>query len=151
MTEKQAARLVEVVSLLLILGVGIAIAIPKYFEMQRAEEGARVLQDVEVVRRAVFAFYSDSAFFPAEEPGELAPLDLLPYLPPNFSFTRSYGTLLYRNWPTPVRDSTAGADQVVGLSVTVRDPRIGAQAEAQAQGTARFAVGNRFTFVFFGS
>lgn len=151
MNEKQAARLVEIISLLVMLGVAVAIAVPKYFEAQRAREGGRLLQDVEVVRRAVYAFYSDSAFFPAEEPGELAPFELLPYLPASFSFTRSYGTILYRNWPTPVRDSTGGADQVVGVTVSVRDPRIGAQAEAQAQGTARFAVGDRFTFVFFGS
>jgi hypothetical protein len=40
---------------------------------------------------------------------------------------------------------------VIGATVTTRDPRVGATAAALSPTLAHFSVGNKFTFVFFGS
>ena len=218
--------LLEVVSVLTIAGSTVAIAIPKAGEVQSGRTATRVGEDLATVQSAVLAFYSDSAYFPAEVAQGDIPTSLEPYLPARFSFRRSYGTLEYRNWPAralfrapgsdtvPRRDSvngdsavadtapavipapvdsglaalapmvtrpglrvptapgiptapatTAGSDtvetivaddsasvgRIIGLSVTTRDPRVGAITAQRARRMARFIVGDKVTFVLFGA
>lgn len=153
MTEDRVFRWIEVVSVLAIIGSVIALAVPKSGEIERARTGQQLLADVEVVRKAVYRFYSDSAYFPVQVAGRQAPEGLTAYLPRGFSLRTPYGSLDYRNWPMTIRDTTAAisASNVVGVTVTVHDPRIGAAAAARARDVAKFAVGNRHTFLFFGS
>lgn len=153
MNEDRAFRWTEVLSVLVIIGTVIALSVPKSGEVRRAGEAQQLLADVEVVRKAVYRFYSDSAYFPVQVAGSQVPEGLGAYLPRGFSFRKPYGSLDYRNWPMKVRDTTAAvsASNVVGVTVTVQDPRIGAAAEARARGIAKFTVGNRYTFLFFGS
>jgi hypothetical protein len=151
MNEQKVLRWVEMVSVVVIVAAVGAMAVPKRGEIARSGDAERLLADVEVVREAVYRFYSDSAYFPAQVPGRQVPDGLVPYLPPGFAFRRPYGTLDYRNWPMAVRDTTAGASNVVGVTVTVNDPRVGASARARADDAARFVLGNKFTFLFFGS
>jgi type II secretory pathway pseudopilin PulG len=144
-------RLIEVLSVLTIIGVITVIAVPKYADLQRRDTAQRVLDDIEILREAVYGFYSDSAYFPPESTNELPPESLTPYLPRGFSFTRPYGTIQYKNWPVAVRYQGTGASNVVGATVTTRDPRIGATAGALAPGAPQFTVGDKQTFLFFGS
>ena len=153
MNEDRWTKVLEIVSVLVILGTAGAIAVPKSREAQRARTAQQLLDDVEVVRKAVYRFYSDSAYFPAQSPGRQVPEGLAPYLPRGFALRRPYGSFDYRNWPMAVRDSSAAtrADNVVGVTVTVHDARIGAAALARAQGSTRFIIGKKYTFLFFGS
>ena len=151
MNEERAFRWLEILSVLVILGTVVALAVPKSGEMERARTAQALLADVEIVRKAVYRFYSDSAYFPAQQAGAPAPEGLTLYLPAGFSFRKPYGTLDYRNWPMTVRDTATGAPNVVGLTVTVDDPRIGAAAAARAGDVAKFAIGNKYTFLYFGS
>jgi hypothetical protein len=155
---KAIVRLLEVLSILIIIASAAIIAVPKYADLRRRDLAARVLADVDVVRAAVYAFYSDSAYFPAESPTEIIPDPLVLYLPRGFSAVRSYGTLAYKNWPVkaPQQDTAAArrdtaATRVIGAIVTTRDPRVGATAAALSPTVAHFSMGNKFTFVFFGS
>jgi type II secretory pathway pseudopilin PulG len=91
--------LLEVASVLAIIGSVAAIAVPKVSEARRRRSATTVSADVETVRAAVYAFYSDSAYFPPEGVQGDIPLSLEPYLPSRFSFRRAYGTLEYRYWP----------------------------------------------------
>jgi hypothetical protein len=142
----------EVASVLVILGVVVALAVPKSGEVKRARTAQELLADVESMRRAVYRFYSDSAYFPVQVPGQQVPDGLRPYLPRGFTLARAYGTLDYRNWPMAVQDTlVTRAPNVVGVTVTVADPRIGAAAASRTQEVARFVVGNKYTFLFFGS
>lgn len=151
MNEQRVLRLVEVASVVAILAVVIALAVPKRAELDRAATAARVLDDVGVVRQAIYRFYSDSAYFPVQRAGQPIPAGLARYLPAGFTARQPYGTLDYRNWPIVMRDSSvASAPNVVGVTVTVFDPRIGAAAEARAHDLAKFVVGNKYTFLFFG-
>ena len=150
--DTRLRRWIERISFLLIVGSVSALAFPKYESLEREKVAAQLLSDVEVLRTAVYRFYSDSAYFPEATPQDPAPDNLVAYLPPTFRFERPYGSLRYRNWP--MRDTTTGttAPHVVGVTVSVGDARIGAMAAAKApQRTARFAVGNRYTFIFFGT
>ncbi len=191
--DRRIRTWVERLSIVAIVGCSAALAVPKYASLQRERVAAQMLADLGVLRTAVYAFYSDSAYFPEPAPGARAPEALIAYLPPSFSFTRPYGEIEYRNWAirgdtarragsadsTTSADSAATADSaaiapgpgsvttptgatsaaagmpaanVIGATVTVHDERIGAMASARAQPRdARFVVGNKYTFLFFGT
>jgi hypothetical protein len=152
MNEERWMTWLEVVSVLVIIGTVVALAVPKSAEIKRAGTAQQLLGDVESMRKAVYRFYSDSAYFPVQVPGQQVPDGLRPYLPRGFALTRPYGSLDYRNWPIAVPDTTATrAPNVVGVTVTVKDGRIGSAAVARAGDLSRFAIGNRYTFLFFGS
>jgi hypothetical protein len=131
--------------------------VPKYADLQRRAAASRVVDDVDLVRNAVYKFYSDSAYFPAEPAtgGGSVPAELVLYLPRGFSFNRGYGTFAYKNWPkvseVPITPEDSAQAHVIGLTVTTSDPRIGAKAASMLPTTAEFTVANKFTFLFFGS
>lgn len=159
MTSDTRARLVETLSVLIILVGTAAIGIPKWADMQRREAAARILADVELVRSAVYRFYSDSAAFPPEAPGGQFSDELAFYLPPTFNRTRPYGTIEYRNWPT-VPDSARAdttettapkASNVIALTIIPRDPKVAAAASAMAYALPQFTMGGKYFFVLFGS
>lgn len=150
MSPRVRVLLVELFCVLAIVASVVAIAIPKAAELRRRDAAARVLADVEVVRAAIYQFYSDSAYFPQQLATGLIPEGLEPYLPPSFSVRRSWGVIEYRNWPIAVRDSTTVASNVVGVSLVSRDPRVAAMAVDRARTVPRFSVGNVHTWVFFG-
>jgi type II secretory pathway pseudopilin PulG len=148
---KGSILLLETFCVLVIIATVVGIAIPKYADVQRRRAAVRVLEDVETVRTAVYAFYSDSAYFPEESPAGLTPDNLIPYLPRNFVLRRPYGTITYKNWQiSNVQQNSGTAANVVGATVATNDPRVAATA-ANLSPAPKFAVGARYTFVFFGS
>lgn len=161
MNEESRSRLIETLSVLVILIGVVAIGIPKLADMRRRDAAQRMLADVEIVRQAVYRFYSDSAAFPREAPDGQFSDELAMYLPPTFNRTRPYGTIEYRNWPMrpPVKDTTRRAEaptkptasNVIALAIIPRDARIAAAAAAMAYATPQFTMGNKYYFILFGS
>ena len=169
MSSESRRGLIEAASVFVIVVCLVALAIPMWADYNRREAAKRMLADVEVVREAVYRFYSDSAAFPPEAPGGQLSDELLFYLPPLFNRTRPYGTIEYRNWPlhAPVAGSAQMADttqagqaapaekppasNVIALAIIPRDPKIAAAASALAYTVPQFTVGNRYFFVLFGS
>ena len=149
MTGKQRLAIIEVLGWLTIVGCIVAIVIPKRAEMKRMREAQQIVADIETVREAVFAFYSDSAYFPAQT-NEPIPEPLVRYLPLAFSLNHSYGSLDYRNWPVAPAYQDSSAANIVGVTVRTPDPRIGAAAASRQLRLAQFAVEDRFTFIYFG-
>lgn len=127
-----------------------ALAIPMYEDYGRQAAASEVLADVDSVRAAVYRFYSDSGYFPAQTGFTRIPETLAGYLPPKFSFHRKYGTLDYKNWvlSAPYRETTSS--NVVGVSVVTRDPKIGAAAMARFGDNPKFSVGSSRMFLIFG-
>jgi hypothetical protein len=156
MTESQRLRLVEILSVLIIVLCVVAIAVPKSKDVRRHADALQLLNDVESVRTAAFQFYSDSAYFPAESPDDAIPPSLTRYLPAGFGSGMSYGAIRYKSWPTrsgsrAVTGVGAGPARVIGAMVTTTDPHVGADAVSMTPGTPEFTVGEVYTFIFFGS
>ena len=149
MTGKQRLAIVEAIGYIAIIACIVAIAIPKRAEMQRMQSARQIIDDVETVRQAVYAFYSDSAYFPAQS-SEPIPEQLVHYLPLTFPLSHPYGSLEYRNWPVAPAYRDSSAANIVGVTVTTADPRIGAAAASRTLRLAQFAVENRYTFIYFG-
>lgn len=158
MNADARVRLLEAISVLVIVACLVAISIPKVFELRRQDSARRVLDDIETVRAAVYRFYSDSAFFPPEGPAGQISDGLAEYLPLGFQTVRPYGTIEYRNWPLrppppPAEGETPTptASNVIGIAVTPRDARIAASASALAYEMPQFTLGGKYVFVLFGS
>lgn len=153
MSGRARVVLLEMAFVLLTIGSIAAFAVPKRTEMRRRQEAALILADVEALRGAVYAFYSDSAYFPVESPAAVMPEGLEPYLPSRFALRRPWGEMQYRNWPLPANGSPLPASNVVGVTVMTADPLVGAMAAERAGTTARFTLrrGTIHTFLFFGS
>jgi hypothetical protein len=141
--------LVEVGSVLVIVLCVAAIAIPKSRELRRQATAQQLLWDLDVVRGAVYQFYSDSAYFPAEMPDGTVPPGLARYLPADFSMRTPYATIQYKNWPLGA-SRTSIAPNIVGAIVTTPDPRIAETAAWLTPAQPEFTVGDRFAFLFFG-
>jgi hypothetical protein len=148
-TEKGKLALLEAFGWLALVASIVAITIPKRAEVKRMASARQIVADLETVREAVYAFYSDSAYFPAQTSEEI-PESLLLYLPLTFPRTHSYGALEYRNWPVAPAYQDSSAANIVGVTVTTPDPRIGAAAASRTLRLAQFAVENRYTFIYFG-
>lgn len=163
MSGDARVKVLEALAVLTIIASAAAIAVPKFGDLERRDVASQVLADVEVMRGAVYAFYSDSAYFPEESSTGSIPENLVAYLPSGFSGRRSYGTIQYKNWPMGVVTDTSAqvntsaapeaiaASNVIGATVITRDPRVGATAAAIAPATPRFVVGDKLTFILFGS
>ena len=149
MTGKQRLAMVEAISWITIVACIVAIVIPKRAEMKRMEAARQIVVDVETVREAVYAFYSDSAYFPAQSADPI-PEPLVRYLPLTFMLSHPYGSLEYRNWPVLPEYQDSSAANIVGVTVRTPDPRIGAAAASRQLRLAQFAVDDRFTFIYFG-
>lgn len=149
MTGKQRLAIMEAISWIAIVACIVAIALPKRGEMKRMDTARQIVDDIETVRQAVYAFYSDSAYFPAQSPDPM-PEALVRYLPLTFPLTHNYGALEYRNWPVAPAYQDSSAANIVGVTVTTADPRIGAAAASRTLRLAQFAVENRYTFIYFG-
>jgi hypothetical protein len=148
-TPRTRQLIIEVGSVLVILLCVVAIAIPKSRELQRQATARQLLDDIDVVRGAVYQFYSDSAYFPAEMQDGSVPPGLARYLPADFSMRRPYATLQYKNWPLGT-SRTSVTPNIVGAIVTTPDPRIGETAASLVPAQPEFTVGDRFAFLFFG-
>jgi type II secretory pathway pseudopilin PulG len=159
MSTESRGKLIETLSVLIIIVSIVAIGIPKWTDLQRREQAQRMLADVEIVRDAVYRFYSDSAVFPREAPGGQFAEELEFYLPATFTRSRPYGTIEYRNWPLTApmapADSTVTdkpkASNVIAIAIIPRDAKIAAAASAIAYTVPQFTMGNKFFFVLFGS
>ena len=163
MSTGSRSTLIETLSVLIIIVSIVAIGIPKWTDLQRREQAQRMLADLEIVRDAVYRFYSDSAAFPREAPGGQFAEELEFYLPATFTRSRPYGTIEYRNWPLTVPtapvDSTVTdkptdkptASNVIAIAIIPKDAKIAAAASALAYTVPQFTMGNKFFFVLFGS
>lgn len=175
MNGESRRRSIETLSVLIIVIGSLAIGIPKWADLRRRDAAARMLADVELVRAAVYRFYSDSAAFPREAPGGQFSDELAMYLPATFNRTRSYGIIEYRNWPIATAERRIGgsadgrpptadsqsvnpsirskpqASNVIALAIVPRDPKVAAAASAMAFATPQFTMGSKFFFILFGS
>lgn len=140
----------EMVMTVVAIGSIGALAVPMREDLGRQAIATAVLADVDSVRAAVFRFYSDSGYFPAQAGFALVPENLIGYLPSGFSFRRSYGTLDYKNWVLSEPYTETMASNVVGVSIVTSDPKVGAAAMARYGDNPKFTVGLNRVFLIFG-
>lgn len=149
MTRRSGFSIAELAVVVLLVGMLAGIAVPVYTRVTLRARAASVLAELQAVRTAAFAYNTETGRWPPDRyPGETPP-ELAPYLPDGFSFDRDGYLLDWENWRladgTPRHPATG---VLLGISLTTDNAHLGrALEELLGPTTARFTLGNNYTFV----
>jgi len=104
--------IVELLTVVIILGLLSGIAILKYMDLRNQARAAEVASDFRTVMVAAYNYYSDHNDWPPDGGPGAPPPSLVQYLPGSFLFTRPEWTLDFDNL------GVGGGDYVVGVTLT---------------------------------
>src|SRR5688572_33355577 len=117
---RRGFSLIELMTVMAVIGLLAALGIPRYREMKRRAHSAAVVSDFNTVRVAAYNYFADHATYPPDGASGVPPAVLVPYLPQNFSFSRPEYTLDYDVWPSPFNPS----QMIIGVTVTAGDQEL---------------------------
>lgn len=139
--------LIELMTVMAVIGLLAALGIPRYREMKRRAHSAAVVSDFNTVRVAAYNYFADHATYPPDGAAGAPPAALVPYLPQGFEFTSATYTLDYDVWPSPLNPSQL----VVGVTVTTGDTElINMIARNIRAGGLGLVDPNGYTYIFAG-
>jgi len=145
--RRHGFSLIELMTVMAVIGLLAAIGIPRYRDMKRRAYYANVVSDFNTVRVAAYNYFADNATYPPDGGSGTPPAVLIPYLPQNFTFTNEHYTLDYDVWPSPLNPSQL----VVGITVTSGDQElINIVSRNIMAGGMGINVGNGYTYIFAG-
>jgi prepilin-type N-terminal cleavage/methylation domain-containing protein len=138
--RRHGFTIIELMMVMIVMGILSSLAVLKYVDLRHRARAAQVAADLESVRLAAYGAWYEHNAWPGEAgPGQV-PVDLVPYLPQNFSFTRPEYTLDWENLVPPGGGASTGMQ--LGVVVIASTPRL--------QRTLEQILGNRMPFVSVG-
>lgn len=87
--NRRGFTLLETVSSLLIIGILVNIAIPNYIKAKKSAEAANIIQEMDIIKKAVLMYYSDTNEWPPDTWWGVIPKELKPYLPNSIDFDKN--------------------------------------------------------------
>jgi len=119
--NRRGFTIVEIWTVMLIMGILSAIAILKYIDLKNNARTAEISGAISVIRVAAYAYEADHQYqYPAESGPGTIPSELLPYLPSNFSFVKDEYTLDWDNFT----GAGPSAPYQIGVTVWCNDPKL---------------------------
>ena len=144
---RQGFSLIELLTVMAVIGLLAAIGIPRYRDMKRRAFYANIASDFNTVRVASYNYWADNSAYPPDGSSGTPPPALVPYLPQNFQFSNPNYTLDYDVWPSPLNPSQS----IVGVTVTSGDQELINMVARNIQaGGMGINVGNGYTYIFAG-
>lgn len=122
MRLRKGFSIVELLTVMIVIGLLARIAIPRYSDMKRRAVAAAILGDVHAIRIAAFTHYTENGTFPPDAASGTLPPQLVSNLPTGFTFTRPDYEYDWHVW-TAVNGS-GNTETLVGITVVVSDPRL---------------------------
>ena len=104
--------IVELMTVIIILGLLAGISILKYLDLRNQARSAEVAGDFRAVMVAAYNFYADNNGWPPDGSPGVIPPSLVQYLPSSFQFSKPEYTLDFDNF------SSGGGDYVIGITVS---------------------------------
>ena len=145
--RRRGFSLIELMTVVSILGLLVAIGLPRYRDMKRRAFAAKIAGDFNTVRLAAYNYFADNNTYPPDGSPGVTPAALVPYLPQNFKFDAGNYTLDYDVWPSP----TNPKQLVVAVTVTAGDQQlVNMIARNSPSGGTGINVGNGYTYIFAG-
>ena len=86
MNREHGFILVEIITILLIVGILVNVWLPNYYAIKKKAQAARIMGDYLAIRDAVTMYYSDYGFWPASSEWGMSPAGLGMFMPPSFSW-----------------------------------------------------------------
>ena len=141
--------MVEVVTVAVVMGTLVRIAMPNFHEILLKARAAGVIGDFETVRVAVLNYHADHLTWPDDTYAGQVPAGLAEYLPDGFGFNRSGYQIDWENWVLPnglPQNPASGV--LLGISVVTDDEELGqAVVDVLGNAMASYSLGNTYTFV----
>ncbi len=104
--------IIELMTVVIILGLLAGIAILKYMDLRNAARAAEVASDFRTVMVAAYGYYADNSDWPPDGSAGVIPPSMVQYFPGSFSFSKPEWTLDYDNL------GVGAPDYVVGVTLT---------------------------------
>jgi prepilin-type N-terminal cleavage/methylation domain-containing protein len=134
--------LVELLTVMVVLGVLVGISILKYVDVRNSARAAALSEDFRSVMVASYNFYADRNTWPADAAAGVVPPELVPYLPVGFAFSRPDLTFDYDHLPVG-----AGV-YIVGVTLTTTDTDLMNKLQRTLGTTAPyFSAGGSLTYI----
>jgi prepilin-type N-terminal cleavage/methylation domain-containing protein len=146
MTRK-GFTLVELLTVIVVLGVLAGIAIIKYIDLRNAALAAQMAQEVRAIQIAAFNYYAEKEAWPPDAPKNAVPTGLGPLLPGQLaeSFDRGFYQLDFENF------GDQDPDMIVGVSITTDDDKLLAKfVRYLGTGAPFIFMGNKITYLIAG-
>ena len=143
MKRRGGWTMVEILTVMVVLGVLSSLAALKYIDLTRTAMAAKIAGEFVTVRLAAYNYEADhNNQWPGETGPGTVPAEMVPYLPGNFSFVRPTYELDWDN------RSPSLTPYELAISITTTDPRL-IQALIQNLGTRApyYFTGNKLTYV----
>ena len=143
MRNRRGWTMIELLTVLVVLGLLANIAILKYIDLTRTAYAAQVAGEFVTVRLAAYNYEADhNNQWPADRGPGVVPPELVTYLPNGFTFTRPSYQLDWDNL------GPGGSPYQLAVSLTTTDTRL-LSALVQNLGTRApyFVAGNRLTYI----
>ena len=104
MTRRQRRKgytFIEILIVMIIVGLLVKIAFPRYHEMKRQATAGKAAGDYNALKLAAYAYHTEFQTWPAEVGAGTVPPELVDDLPEGFNFNRGEYTLDWQNWQLP--------------------------------------------------
>jgi prepilin-type N-terminal cleavage/methylation domain-containing protein len=145
--RRRGFSLIELLTVMAVIGLLAAIGIPRYRDMKRRAYFANIVSDFNTVRVASYNYFADNSSYPPDGSAGAPPAAMIPYLPRNFTFDNGIYTLDYDVWPSPLNPQQL----IVGVTVTSGDQELLNMLARNVQaGGMGLNVGNGYTYIFAG-
>lgn len=140
---------VEVLIVMIIVGLLVRIAFPRYHEMKRQATAGKAASDYNAIKLASYAFHTEFQTWPAEAAPGVVPPELVNDLPEGFDFNRGEYTLDWQNWQLPNGlPQFPAQNMLMALSISTTDSLLALTILSKlGSRTMHFTSGNTTTFV----
>jgi len=148
--KKKGFTLIELMIVMVIIGILAAIAIPKYVDITKKAQAARVIADFRTILVAVEMCLAETGEYPRDYYPGGVPYELRPYLAEGFSFNlRPSMDVRYDwdNWVINGRPKHSFTGILYGISVTTKDMALINAIDELYDGGFTYSLGNNYTFV----
>ncbi len=140
---------IEVLIVMIIVGLLVKIAFPRYHDMKRQAVAGKVAADFHAVKLAAYAYHTERQQWPAEQAAGVVPPELQPDLPEGFDFNRGEYVLDWENWELPNGlPQYPARNALMALTVSTTDSMLALTIlNKLGSRTLHFSSGNSTTFV----
>jgi prepilin-type N-terminal cleavage/methylation domain-containing protein len=149
MRRRRGFSLIELLTVMLVIGVLAGIALLKYIDLRHRAMSAAAIADIEAIRLAGYSAFYETGIWPADAGAGMTPPGMAQYLAQNFSFTRPEYTLDWENFVPPGGGPSGGMQ--LGIVLSSGNTRL-TQSLIKHLGNKSpfFVVGSTLTYVIVG-
>lgn len=145
MRARAAFTLIELLTVITIIGLLARISIPRYTDFKQRGIAAGIVADLHQVRTAAFQAYTDDGSWPGESAAGVVPQALAPNLTNNLSFDRGTHVL---DWDVL---NVSGATSVAITVRSTQAPLIGMVARQLGTGAPHIVTSDSYTWIIEGA